>query len=174
MKLDDKFAGFAWALPKAFVSLAAGQKLWASRFGQVTSIRIPTRAGVTAVALATRLRGRIDPAELGFAFRAVKRESLAAAEGTTSFSGLFLGFSFFIIAAALMLLGGCYYSDYAFNYGIVDVHHSNYGHQPAHYGYRSYPGSHHGGHDRHQPSHSGRGGHGGSGGHGGGHSSPHH
>ena len=34
----------------------------------------------------------------------VKRQSLAAARGTTSFEGLFLGFSFFLMASAVMLI----------------------------------------------------------------------
>ena len=46
----------------------------------------------------------LDPAAFGLAFQPVKQQALAAASGTTPFSVLFLAFSFFIIAAAAMLV----------------------------------------------------------------------
>jgi hypothetical protein len=46
----------------------------------------------------------LDPAELGFQFLPVKALALRAAAGTTEFNELFLAFSFFIIAAAVMLV----------------------------------------------------------------------
>ena len=54
--------------------------------------------------LSKRLEAKLDPASLGFEFLPVKRLGLEAASGTTPFSLLFLGFSFFIIAAAVMLV----------------------------------------------------------------------
>jgi putative ABC transport system permease protein len=42
--------------------------------------------------------------ELGFAWQPVRLQGLAASQGTTPFSGLFLGFSFFIVVSALMLV----------------------------------------------------------------------
>lgn len=90
------------ATPKAFVSLVAGRKLWSSRFGQSTSIRIPAREGMTVETVAERLS--LDPARMGLSFQPVKRQGLMAASGTTPFGLLFLGFSFFIVAAAVMLV----------------------------------------------------------------------
>lgn len=90
------------ATPKAFVSLATARRLWSSRFGNTTSLRIPKSAGLDAEQLADRLS--LPPAKMGFAFLPIKRMGLAASSGTTSFSMLFLGFSFFLIAAALMLV----------------------------------------------------------------------
>ena len=46
----------------------------------------------------------IDPAAFGLVFQPVKQQALAAAAGTTPFNVLFLAFSFFIIAAAVMLV----------------------------------------------------------------------
>ena len=57
---------------------------------------------MTVENLAERLR--IDPAAEGFKFLPVKQLALEAASGTTPFDGLFLGFSFFIIASAVMLV----------------------------------------------------------------------
>jgi putative ABC transport system permease protein len=91
------------ATPKAFVSLATGRRLWGSRFGQTTSWRIPP-AGRDERALAAEITGAIDPAAEGFALQPIKARGLAASAGTTAFNSLFLGFSFFIIAAAVMLV----------------------------------------------------------------------
>jgi putative ABC transport system permease protein len=104
---DDYWRDYS-TTPKAFVSLAAGRKLWASRFGDVTTIRVPTRdasgSAIEMESLRASLQQALDPAALGFTFRPVKAQGLAAAEGTTSFAGLFIGFSMFLIAAAMMLV----------------------------------------------------------------------
>jgi len=95
------------ATPKAYISLAAGQKLWGSRFGQLTSIRVASPTPPSAETLAAdaqRLTAELDPVVLGLAMQPVKGLGLAAAAGTTPFDLLFLGFSFFIIAAAVMLV----------------------------------------------------------------------
>ena len=85
--------------PKAFVSLATGRRLWGSRFGQTTSIRVEALPDFSRL-----LQQRLDPAAMGLTFQPVKRQGLAAAAGTTPFGVLFLCFSFFIIAAAVMLV----------------------------------------------------------------------
>jgi ABC-type antimicrobial peptide transport system permease subunit len=91
------------ATPKAFVSLNTGRRLWGSRFGDTTSLRIaPPDEPSGAEQLAARLK--IEPASLGFVFRPVKRLGLEAAAGTTPFNLLFLGFSLFLIVAALLLV----------------------------------------------------------------------
>lgn len=99
---DEQYWDDHRATPKAFVSLATAQRLWGSRFGDTTSIRVPAAGGRTAEMLAASLD--LDPAAMGFQFLPVKQLGLRASAGTTSFQGLFLGFSFFIIAAAVMLV----------------------------------------------------------------------
>ena len=84
--------------PKAFVTLAAGQKLWANRFGNLTSIRFP--AGTDA---ASELRAKLDPAALGLFFAPVREPALSAGRESMDFGQLFLGFSLFLIVAALLL-----------------------------------------------------------------------
>jgi ABC-type antimicrobial peptide transport system permease subunit len=92
--------------PKAYVSLAAGQKLWGSRFGDTTSIRIPARAGMTADSLERQFLDELHKQNerLGLDFIPIKKQGLDAAKGTTPFDGLFLALSMFIIGAALMLV----------------------------------------------------------------------
>ncbi|MDD5349398.1 MAG: hypothetical protein PHQ12_04225 [Chthoniobacteraceae bacterium] len=87
-------------VPKAFVGLRAGQAIWGNRFGALTSLRFPAEAGFVEKAL----RERIDPVRAGLSFQPVRAEALRAGEGAQDFGGLFLGFSFFLIAAALLLM----------------------------------------------------------------------
>ena len=101
---DDDYWKAHRTTPKAYVSLATGRRLWGSRFGQTTSIRVPAAEGLSVESLSEAILAKIDPADAGFAFRPVRREALAASQGTTPFEGLFLGFSMFIIAAALMMV----------------------------------------------------------------------
>jgi ABC-type antimicrobial peptide transport system permease subunit len=158
--------------PKAFITLAAGQKMWANRFGSLTAIRfpIPTNgialtaalspgerenrspasrelgasdtkssserskdgrllsplpagegqgegersastsrmetASVTGYkeALEKKILANLKPEELGLRFEPVREQALKAAEESQDFGGLFLGFSFFLIIAALLLM----------------------------------------------------------------------
>ncbi|MFL5339352.1 MAG: ABC transporter permease, partial [Gemmataceae bacterium] len=100
---DEKYWREHKATPKAYVTLAAGRKLWASRFGDTTSIRV---ANVTNLDdFKERLRSNLNPEEGGFVFDDVKGRFDAASQGGQDFGGLFLGFSFFLIADALLLIG---------------------------------------------------------------------
>ena len=96
-KYWDKYRG----TPKAFVTLAAGRRMWANRFGDLTAVRFP--ATQSPDALAQSLRDRIDPATLGLYFQDVRGRALASAESATDFGQLFLGLSLFLVAAALVL-----------------------------------------------------------------------
>lgn len=99
---DEQYWEEHGATPKAFLPLSAGRRLWASRFGQTTSFRVKPGSDTTAEQVEARLR--IAPSAMGFVFQPVKRQGLVASQGATSFSGLFVGFSFFLIAAAVMLV----------------------------------------------------------------------
>lgn len=92
--------------PKAFVTLAAGQKMWANRFGDLTAIRWPASARDVSLhtTLAENLRANLQLAQFGFRLEAVRDRALKAAEQSQDFAGLFLGFSFFLIVAALLLM----------------------------------------------------------------------
>ena len=86
--------------PKAFVSLETAQKLWGNRFGQTTAIRM---AGLKKAEFENQLLAGLLPAQLGFEVRDVKTDGLAAASGGTDFGGLFIGLSFFVLFAAVLL-----------------------------------------------------------------------
>ena len=108
-KRDEQYWDEYGATPKAFVSQAAGLRLWSSRFGNTTSIRFAAATGMslqqTGTLLERELRNELQPAQLGLTFQPVKAQALQAAAGATDFSGLFIGFSMFLIAAAALLTG---------------------------------------------------------------------
>jgi putative ABC transport system permease protein len=89
--------------PKAFISLAAGQVLWGNRFGNVTAIRFP--GSQNADELGRSLIAQLGPSAIGMSFQPVREQALAASTSGQDFGQLFLGFSFFLILAALILLG---------------------------------------------------------------------
>jgi ABC-type antimicrobial peptide transport system permease subunit len=97
------------ATPKAFVSLQTGQRLWSSRFGDLTAIRIGAAPNselpTTKEIFQKRLLKRLNPEQNGFVFQPVKAQGLRAAAGATDFSTLFIGFSFFLIISAALLVG---------------------------------------------------------------------
>jgi putative ABC transport system permease protein len=100
-KRDEDYWDRYRGTPRAFITLAAGQKLWANRFGSLTAVRYPP----TAQAIAEKLLGSVDPASVGLFFQPVRRLGMEAANKATDFSQLFLGLSIFLIAAALILMG---------------------------------------------------------------------
>ena len=93
----DEFKG----TPKGFISLGAGQKLWANRFGNLTAIRMPDE-GQTAEAKSNMLALRLNLSDIGLVPRDFKADASAAAQGSVDFGGLFIGLSMFLIAAALV------------------------------------------------------------------------
>lgn len=102
---DDDYWDYYRTTPKAFVSLATGQRLWRSRFGSVTSFRIPIAAG-TENEIQNRLLNQFaaDQATLGMRLVAIKRRGLEASSPATPFDYLFLALSMFVIGAALILV----------------------------------------------------------------------
>jgi ABC-type antimicrobial peptide transport system permease subunit len=97
------------ATPKAFVAGATGRRLWSTRFGSLTSVRIGAPAGGDLGDVRARfergLLDRLSPEEFGLRFRPVKQEGLRASRGATDFAKLFLSFSFFLILSAALLVG---------------------------------------------------------------------
>jgi ABC-type antimicrobial peptide transport system permease subunit len=94
--------------PKAFIQLAAGQRLWGNRFGNLTAIRFPSPSagnqGPVLDRIQPHLRERVDPAALGLRFEPARAQALQAAASGQDFGQLFAGFSFFLVVAALLLM----------------------------------------------------------------------
>ena len=108
---DEQYWDAYRGTPKAFVPLRTGQRLWTeqgSRFGKLTSIYIGVTPGLEprtlADAIERSLLRDLDPARMGLAFEPVKSRALLAGAGSTDFRQLFGAFSFFLIAAAALLV----------------------------------------------------------------------
>lgn len=93
--------------PKAFIPLAAGQKLWPSRFGHLTSLRIlpagEAPLDATLAAYRRTLRAALDPLQSGLTLYPARAEGLKASRGATNFGEYFLYFSFFLVVSAFLL-----------------------------------------------------------------------
>jgi putative ABC transport system permease protein len=92
---DEDYWDAYRAAPKAIIPLAEGQRIWGSRYGKVSSLRLAGSVSIDPRA--------IDPAAAGFTARYVRNEAAAAAQGTTDFGQYFLYFSFFLVVSALLL-----------------------------------------------------------------------
>ncbi|HEX2269842.1 MAG TPA: FtsX-like permease family protein, partial [Pyrinomonadaceae bacterium] len=90
--------------PKAFISLADGQKLWQSRFGNLTSIRVYGSISPEVVNnFQEHLRKTLQPTSTALQVVPVRTQGMAASRGATDFGEYFLYFSFFLVVSALLL-----------------------------------------------------------------------
>jgi ABC-type lipoprotein release transport system permease subunit len=88
--------------PKAYVSLNKALEMWENRFGVYTAVRYPADMFDEAKYLST-FSENIRPGDLGMVIEPIREQGLQAARNGTDFSGLFLGLSFFILAASVIL-----------------------------------------------------------------------
>ena len=106
--IDEDYWDRYRTAPKAFVALETAKKLWTSRFGQLTAVRVAPAAGQTleeaSAELRQELKRHLNAAAFGLSFQPVKAQALEASSGATDFSGLFIGFSMFLIVSAAMLV----------------------------------------------------------------------
>jgi putative ABC transport system permease protein len=97
---DEEYWDAFRGTPKAYLTLDAARAMWTNRFGDLTAIRF---SGSTRGDLENFLKNELDPGDFGLAFQEVKKQGLQASSQSVDFSQLFLGLSFFIIVAALLL-----------------------------------------------------------------------
>jgi len=88
--------------PKAVITLATAQRIWANRYGSLTAVRYNANR-ISPDLLARRLREAIAPAAVGLFFLPVRQHGLKAQTQSTDFGQLFLGLSMFLIVSALIL-----------------------------------------------------------------------
>jgi len=96
------------ATPKAFVALEEGQRLWRTRHGQVTSLRLSAvdpslDLDAVAAGLRAQIGADVGPLRAGFNIVDVGAQQQAAAVGATDFGEYFSYFSFFLMVSALLL-----------------------------------------------------------------------
>lgn len=91
-------------VPKAFVSIEAGTEMWSNRWGTETALRIPVEA-LNGIDLGEELATILDPSMVSVQAISFKERALGAAQSPVDIAGLFLAMSFFLIVAALSLMG---------------------------------------------------------------------
>lgn len=106
-KIDEEYWDKYRTTPKAFIPLETGQKLWGTRWGKLTSIRLQPADGsdleTTRQNIERTLRDSLDPAQMGLTVLPVKYDGLRASRGATDFGEYFTYFSFFLVVSALLL-----------------------------------------------------------------------
>ncbi len=85
--------------PKAFIPHDAARAMWSNRWGNATSLRLPTGEAD----LERRILDTLTPADAGLLIRDIAAESSSAASSPVDIAGLFLSMSFFLILAAVAL-----------------------------------------------------------------------
>ena len=106
---DEEYWDRYRTTPKAFLQLEAGQALWESRWGKLTSLRVFPSEGPLGPALAAfgeELRASLDPiggGVSGFGVYPARALALEASVGATDFGEYFTYFSFFLVVSALLL-----------------------------------------------------------------------
>jgi putative ABC transport system permease protein len=101
---DEQYWDAYRGTPKAFICYETAREMWRNRFGAATAIRFDP-AGNSLDEAAASLREALNPAVLGLGMIDVRGPAERSAAQALDFGGLFIGLSFFLIAAALLLTG---------------------------------------------------------------------
>ena len=91
--------------PKAFLSLDTARRLWESRWGSLTSIRLLPASDLSesAARFERALGADLDPLAVGLVVYPARDLALEASRGATDFGLYFIYFSFFLVVSALLL-----------------------------------------------------------------------
>ncbi len=107
-KQDEDYWHKYRTTPKAFIPMSEAQKLWQTRFGKLTSIRIQAPGGghvpfEVQDEYYNHLVAALPPGATGFQVAGVRDQGVQASRGATDFGEYFLYFSFFLVISALLL-----------------------------------------------------------------------
>lgn len=99
---DEKYWNDYKGTPKAFISKQKADEIWGNRFGSNTAVRFAAGSFNNDLFLKT-FKSEIGPGDLGMIVSPVREQGLYAARNGTDFSGLFIGLSFFLLVAGIIL-----------------------------------------------------------------------
>jgi len=92
---------------KAFVPLAIAQRMWGTRHGKVSSLRLPAGEDASledqSRTMAAAITRAVGSANSGLTIADVRAQNVAASAGATDFGAYFSYFSFFLVVSALLL-----------------------------------------------------------------------
>jgi len=101
---DEEYWDEYHASPKAFITLETAQELWGNRYGSLTSLRF-SKDENSIKSTGEKILKNLSPQSFGLVYQSVLDEAMISSSEATDFGELFIGLSFFIIAAALLLTG---------------------------------------------------------------------
>ncbi|MCE4562986.1 ABC transporter permease [Maribellus sp. CM-23] len=99
---DEKYWDDYKGAPKAYVSLNKALEMWSNRFGNYTAVRYSAKVFDEAKYKQV-FAENIIPADLGMSVEPIREKGVSAAKNGTDFSGLFIGLSFFLLIAGIVL-----------------------------------------------------------------------
>ncbi len=100
--IDEKYWNHYKGAPKAYISLDKATEIWSNRFGNYTAVRYSANA-FNEADYKKVFAENIIPADLGMAVEPIREKGVSAAKNGTDFSGLFIGLSFFLLVAGIVL-----------------------------------------------------------------------
>lgn len=98
---DDAYWREFRGTPKLFLHLTDGQRLWENRFGNLTSLHLPSAAPPGELAAA--LMKHLTPGDAGLRTVGLREQAAQAVSQSMDFGALFVSMSSFLIATALLL-----------------------------------------------------------------------
>ena len=101
---DEEYWDTYKGTPKAYISLGTGKEIWSNRFGNLTAVRYPQNGRAALDKLAQELLGKLKPTDTGLTFQPARAQASSSVTNAMDFGQLFMSFSFFLIAAAVMLI----------------------------------------------------------------------
>ena len=99
---DEKYWDDYKGSPKAYVSLDKAMEIWSNRFGNYTAVRYSANV-FSEKEYKQVFAENIKPGDLGMSVEPIREKGVQAAKNGTDFSGLFIGLSFFLLIAAIVL-----------------------------------------------------------------------
>lgn len=99
---DEKYWDDFGGTPKALINYELGKQIWSNRYGNQTAIWIDKDQSFEE--LKQKLNLNIKPEDIGLSFLPVRQEGRRAASNGVDFGELFMGLSFFVIAAGILLI----------------------------------------------------------------------
>ena len=99
---DEQYWDDYRGTPKVLLSPETGQSIWHNQFGSLTALRFDA-SEVSPDDVSTILLNNITPQDLGIMVVDLLEEGITAAGNSVNFTELFLGMSFFVIAAGILL-----------------------------------------------------------------------
>ena len=98
---DETYWELYRGTPKAFVSYETAVRLWGTRFGAATACRFTGK--ITPDEISGKLLAQLSAQDLNLQWIPVLQDGLHGSRNAVDFGQLFLGLSFFVVAAALLL-----------------------------------------------------------------------